>query len=70
MPSQISETLEKYRDALDDSRTRYEQIKKERFKNAKQFYDSFFKNLIKKYDLKNFNRIKMLAEQFFQVDIF
>jgi len=68
MPSQISETLGKYRDALDDSRKRYEQIKKERFKNAKQFYDSFFKNLIKKYDLRNFKRVKMLAEQFFQVD--
>lgn len=68
MPSQISETLGKYRDALDDSRNRYEQIKKERFKNAKQFYDSFFKNLTKKYDFKNFSRIKMLAEQFFQVD--
>jgi len=68
VPSQISETLGKYRDALDDSRNRYEQIKRERFKNAKQFYDSFFKNLIKKYDLENFNRVKMLAEQFFQVD--
>jgi len=68
MPSQISETLGKYRDALDVSRNRYEQIKKERFKNAKQFYDSFFKNLMKKYDTKNFNSVKMLAEQFFQVD--
>jgi len=68
MPSQISKTLGNYRDALDDSRNRYEQMKKERFKNAKQFYDSFFKNLIKKYDTKNFNRVKMLAEQLFQVD--
>ncbi|HEC86877.1 MAG TPA: hypothetical protein ENI49_03290 [Thermoplasmatales archaeon] len=68
MPSQISETLGRYRDALNDSRNRYERIKKERFKNTKQFYDSFFKNLIKKYDIKNFNKIKMLAEQFFQVD--
>jgi len=68
MPSQISETLGKYRVALDDSRNRYEQIKKKRFKNAKQFYDFFFKNLIRRYDLGNFNRVKMLAEQFFQVD--
>jgi len=68
MPSQISETLGKYRDALDNSRNRYEQIKKERFKNSKQFYDYFFKNLIKKYDVKKFNKVKMLAEQFFQVD--
>ena len=65
MPSQISVTLGKYRDALNGSRNRYEQIKKERFKNAKQFYDCFFKNLIRRYDLKNFNRVKMLAEQFF-----
>jgi len=68
MPSQISETLGKYRDALNDSRNRYERIKMERFKNAKEFYDFFFKNLVKKYDLKSFNRIRMLAEQFFQVD--
>ena len=65
MPSQISEMLGKYRDALDDSRNRYEQIKKGRFKNAKQFYDCFFRNLIKRYDLRNFNKVKMLAEQFF-----
>jgi len=68
MPSQISETLGKYRDALNSSKNRYEQIKRERFKNAKQFYDSFFKNLIKRYDSKNFNKVKILAEQFFQVD--
>jgi len=68
MPSQISETLGKYRDALDDSRNRYEQIKKKRFKNARQFYDFFFKNLIRRYDLRNFNGVKMLTEQFFQVD--
>ena len=41
MPSQISETLGKYRDALDASRNRYEEIKKERFENAKDFYDTF-----------------------------
>jgi len=68
MPSQISETFGKYRDALDASRNRYEKIKKERFENAKEFYDTFFKNLIKRYDSQNFNKVKMLAEQFFQVD--
>jgi len=68
MPSQITETLGKYRDALDDSRNRYERIKRERFENSKEFYDSFFKDLIKKYDMKNFKKVKMLAEQFFQVD--
>jgi len=45
IPSQISKTLGKYRDALNDLRYRYEQIKRGRFRYAKQFYDSFFNNL-------------------------
>jgi len=68
MPSQISETLGKYREALDNSRDRYEKLKRERFENSEQFYNCFFKNLIKIYDIKDFNKVKMLAEQFFQVD--
>lgn len=68
MPSQITETLGKYEKALDESRGRYENIRKERFNNSKTFYDDFFKDLIKIYDLNNFNNIKLLAEQFFQVD--
>ncbi|MBA2840919.1 hypothetical protein HNP87_001451 [Methanococcus maripaludis] len=68
MPSQISETLEKYKRALENSKDRYEKIKKDRFENSKSFYDNFFNGLIKTYDEKDFNRVKLLAEQFFQVD--
>ncbi|CAD7777024.1 hypothetical protein FHEFKHOI_02080 [Candidatus Methanoperedenaceae archaeon GB50] len=68
MPSQLSETLGKYREALDNSRDRYERIKRERFESSEQFYNSFFKRLIKIYDIKDFNKVKMLAEQFFQTD--
>jgi len=68
MPSQITETLGKYKTALDSSRRRYEQIKRERFENSKRFYDPFFKNLIKRYDTTSFSKIKMFAEQLFQVD--
>lgn len=68
MPSEISKTFGRYRDALNDTRNRYERIKEERFTNSHKFYNLFFKDLVKVYDQKNFDNIKMLAEQFFQVD--
>ena len=63
----MEEKLERCRETLDNLRNKYKQIKKRRVKNAKQFCDSLFDNLIKKYDTKNFNKVKMFAEQFFQV---
>lgn len=68
MPSQISETLGKYQEALNDSKKRYNNLRKDRFHNSKIFYDDFFKDLIKQYDPQNFNSVKLLAEQIFQTD--
>lgn len=68
MPSQISETLGKYHESLHDSKERYKNLRRERFLNSKKFYDSFFHNLIKKYDHNDYSKVKILSEQFFQTD--
>lgn len=68
MPSQISETFGKYQESLHDSKKRYEDLRIERFKNSKKFYDLFFRDLIKTYEKDNYTKVKILAEQFFQTD--
>ncbi|MDI6885663.1 MAG: hypothetical protein QMD22_04815 [archaeon] len=70
MPSQIAQILGEYEDALNISKDRYEKMYKERFKNAGEFYDVFFKNLIKDYgilinNLSEIRRIIRSIEQLF-----
>ena len=47
--SEISKILGAYKDALDNSQNRYEDLCHERAKNAIDFYNDFFKDLIKPY---------------------
>jgi hypothetical protein len=47
--SQISKILGAYRDALRQSQERYEDLTHERAENAINFYNEFFKNLLKPY---------------------
>lgn len=48
--SEISKILGSYKDALDSSQNRYEDLCHERAKNAVEFYDDFFKDLVKQYE--------------------
>lgn len=59
MPSQITRLLTGYKKALDDSEARYESLHISRSKNAKAFYDIFFKKLIRDYS----NRVSDPAER-------
>jgi len=68
MPSQMSKLLTGYEEALNESRRRYEGMRKGRYKNAQIFYETFFKNLIRQNDSMDFAKVKMLAEQFFETD--
>jgi len=47
--SEISKIMGAYKDALDNSQNRYEDLYHERAKNAIEFYNDFFKNLVKPY---------------------
>jgi len=67
MPSQMTKLLTGYEEALNESRRRYEEMRKGRYKNAQIFYESFFKNLIRKYNPTDFTA-KILAEQLFETD--
>jgi hypothetical protein len=49
--SEISKIMGAYKDALDNSQNRYEDLCHDRAKNAIKFYDDFFKNLIKPYKI-------------------
>jgi len=49
LSSEISKILAGYKDALDISQARYEELYKQRAKNAIQFYNDFFHNLIRRY---------------------
>ena len=49
MPSQITNILAGYKKSLDDSQRRYEAMYTERAHEAKEFYDLFFKSLIRQY---------------------
>lgn len=52
MPSDLTKTLSAYKKALDKSQGRYESMYETRAKNTKEFYESFFKNLIRPYNQK------------------
>lgn len=49
--SEISKILGAYKDALDNSQSRYEDLCHDRAKNAIEFYNDFFKNLIRPYKI-------------------
>ncbi|MDI1472999.1 hypothetical protein QI155_10695 [Thermodesulfovibrio sp. 1176] len=71
--STISKIFDNYRKALYDSRLRYEDLYKERVKNAQDFYQKFFNKLIKQYktlfsDLGSLYQIKKHILQFFETD--
>ncbi|ETA67182.1 hypothetical protein MettiDRAFT_0595 [Methanolobus tindarius DSM 2278] len=72
MGSIISEILSGYKKALDISQNEYEKLYTERAKNAKEFYDTFFSELIK--DCSHFadsskqRQIKRLVEHIFKSD--
>ncbi len=73
MPSQITRLLTGYKKALDDSEARYESLHISRAKNAKIFYNTFFKKLIKDYSIKVADAaekrlLKKSIEQIFESD--
>jgi len=49
-PSQITQILSGYKKALDESQKRYETIYLDRAQYSKEFYNSFFKDLIKDFN--------------------
>lgn len=68
MPSQMSKIFTGYKEALNESRKRYEEMRRGRYENAKIFYQSFFKDLVKQNNFMDTTKVKILAEQFFQTD--
>jgi len=50
MTSEVSEILDGYKEALDESRDRYEEMYTERLENAEDFYNDFFHELVREYD--------------------
>ncbi len=73
MPSQITRLLTGYKRALDDSEARYESLHISRSRNAKKFYNMFFKKLIKDYSTKvadpaEKRLLKKSIEQIFESD--
>ena len=50
MSSEVSRIMGAYKDALDVSQERYEQLYRERAKSAIAFYNDFFRNLVKQYN--------------------
>jgi hypothetical protein len=49
MPAKLSDILMGYKNALDESRERFEYEYKKRFEAGSDFYETFFKSLIKSY---------------------
>lgn len=73
MTSQISKILSGYQKALNESEKRFSDMYQDTAKNAAEFYDQFFHQLVKRYDvvLKNpadVRRIKRTWSTFFGTD--
>jgi hypothetical protein len=73
VPTEISKILMGYKKALDISRSRYEDMYKQRFRNANDFYYDFFNNLVINYgkELLNQETIRShlrLIKHFFGTD--